>query len=336
MNAAAIAHICLSNDFMCLLSSSIRSVSLLAGLSPEAIKALEESRDTWQNSRTQDFSTLLWMTKLVAAGVILEGPELVHELLNVIKRLMKKPTKDHAPAWITFVSLIGWVCVSIGVAGEFWVDARVNSDDENIQSINIQLLSDASASASAAAKSAKDAQGSADKAVVDAADAQKKADAVGKRANEINRELSRAETLLSGREVIDAPGLVSELARLKGYRLLVKSIVGDSEAYWPCFFIVATAQRAGMDAIDGCGSVPIPMFPEPGITITGPTDDAAQSLWRILAPHLSGGAAWTGGTTGHVPELTVFVGQHQVPSLGIPEAPKAPTRKIPAIPQRTK
>jgi hypothetical protein len=122
MNMITNAHICLLNDFMRFALSSIRSV---AELSPETIKKLEDSRDQFQSHRDQHFGSLLLMTKLVAWGVILEGPELAYETWNVVKRWRKRRATEHAPFLITLIGLIGWVLVSAGVAGEFWADSNV-------------------------------------------------------------------------------------------------------------------------------------------------------------------------------------------------------------------
>jgi hypothetical protein len=157
MNTIASASICLLNDFIRSLSALTNLASFVADLSPQAIKTLEGSRDGWQTARTHDFANLLLVTKLVAIGVILEGPELVFEIMNAMKRWWKKSTKEHAPDWITFVGLVGWVLVAVGVAGEFWVDGKVNTDDDNVQSINITLLRDAGASAAQARSDANDA-----------------------------------------------------------------------------------------------------------------------------------------------------------------------------------
>ncbi len=80
---------CLSNELIRPLSSLMSLASLMDGLSPQAIKALEDSRNVWDNARKVDFSHLLFVTQLVAVGVILEGPELVYEISNAIKRLRK-------------------------------------------------------------------------------------------------------------------------------------------------------------------------------------------------------------------------------------------------------
>jgi len=166
----------------------IRSV---AELSPEAIKKLEDNRDQWQRLRDQHFGALLLMTKLVAWGVILEGPELAFELWNVIKRWRKRPVGEHAPAWITFIGLIGWILVSVGVAGEFWVDSNVNSDDQKIQAINEQLLKDASASAGAA-------KSSAEAAATAAQNAQGAATVAGSASNAAETTAGGAMTLARG------------------------------------------------------------------------------------------------------------------------------------------
>lgn len=155
MNTMANAQICLLNDFI---KSAFALISSVVPLSADAIKKLEDSRDGWQRLRSQHFSDLLLMTKLVALGVILEGPEIVYEIIQLLRRWRKKSTREHGPGLITVIGLIGWALVSVGVAGEFWVDSWVNTDDDNIQSINITLLRDAYSSASAAAAAAQSAQ----------------------------------------------------------------------------------------------------------------------------------------------------------------------------------
>ena len=178
MKTIASASICLLNDFMRSSSSLMRLASFVAQLSPEAIKKLEDLREGWQSTRVIDFSRLLLVTKLVAIGVILEGPEIILEIAKAVnkrwgasRRWREKSAEDHIPDWIKVIGLVGWVLVSIGVAGEFWVDSWVNTDDEHIQSINITLLQDAGASAS-------QARTAADGAVSRSDDAKKKAEAV--------------------------------------------------------------------------------------------------------------------------------------------------------------
>jgi hypothetical protein len=58
------------------------------------------------------FACLLWSAAVVAVGVLLEGPEVVHGV-SVFRH------EEHLPAWVVSVALIGWMLVGIGVAGEF-------------------------------------------------------------------------------------------------------------------------------------------------------------------------------------------------------------------------
>jgi hypothetical protein len=234
INTIANAHIYLSNDFISSIFPLIRST---AELSPDAIKALEGSRNNLLGIRAQHFASLLLMTKLVAAGVILEGPELVYEISQVIKRSRKRPTREHAPALITFVGLVGWILVSVGVAGEFWVDGKVNSDDDNIQSINIQLLRDAGSSAGAAAGAAKIAHDEADAAKTDAgiaktdagnaktlaSGARHEADSFENDIKSVKQNAADAESHLA-EALKQAAAAQAELNRLKSPRLLASAI----------------------------------------------------------------------------------------------------------------
>ena len=172
MDSAASMHICLLNN---LIRHAFIQASSVSPLSPDAIKKLEASREGWQNLRSRDFSRLLLMTMLVAVGVILEGPELIYEIREAIRRWRNRPARDHSPGWITAVGIVGWILVSVGVAGEFWVDSWVNRDDDHIQSINITLLTDAGSSADRAAHSAQVADSRADAADAAAGNAQQKA-----------------------------------------------------------------------------------------------------------------------------------------------------------------
>lgn len=233
MNLIANAHICQSNDLIRAALLLIRSV---AELSPDAIKRLEDSRSNLQGLRVRHFSSLLLMTKLVALGVILEGPELVYELWNVVRRWRRKAVADHAPSWITFIGMVGWILVSVGVAGEFWVDGKVNSDDDNIQSINIQLLRDASSSAGSAARAAYDAQRSSIRATKEANRAETSsfnaitlARSARSEADSFERDIVSAKTQAADAEsdLADArkqaASALEQLHRIKSPRALINS-----------------------------------------------------------------------------------------------------------------
>jgi hypothetical protein len=252
MNAIANAHICLLNSCIWRAFSLISSVT---PLSADDLKKLEASRDWWQASRSRHFSDLLLMTKLVAWGVILEGPELGYEIIQLIKRWRKKVIHDHAPGLITIIGLVGWGLVSVGVAGEFWVDTWVNNDDDNIQSINITLLRDAHTSASAAhdlAQSASDIAGpaktAADSAKLTAGEAQQKASnaltlasGARKEADTFEGDIQSArqgitdvtthlKRITTPRTLTGADDLISKLKTFKGTKYVFDAVGADKES----------------------------------------------------------------------------------------------------------
>lgn len=96
----------------------------------ETLAALIKARDFC-------FSCLLLSSGLVALGVVLEGPEVIHEARKILRRV-----RTEAPSWITLVALIGWVLVVVGVAGEGISEALIFRADGNIQTFNDQRLAD--------------------------------------------------------------------------------------------------------------------------------------------------------------------------------------------------
>lgn len=217
MNTITSAHICLLNDFI---SRTFALISSVVPLSSDAIRKLEDSREGWQHLRARHFSDLLLMTKLVAIGVILEGPELVYEIGKLGRRWRKRNVEDQhadvrAPGWITLVGLVGWILVSIGVAGEFMVDRWVNTADDNIQSINITLLRDANSSASAAAAAVKTAQGSANAAGT----VSKTAETTAGKAMELARGV-RQEAHSIENDLAETKKRVEDVSKEAGWRVL--------------------------------------------------------------------------------------------------------------------
>ena len=99
--------------------------------SPETLAHLTAVRD-------QYFSYLLWSSMAVAIGVALEGPEVIHEARNVLRKIQEK-----ARPWITLVALIGWILVALGVLGEGISEALVSRADGDIQAFNDKRLADA-------------------------------------------------------------------------------------------------------------------------------------------------------------------------------------------------
>ncbi len=103
--------------------------------------------------RKDDFHLLLLMTALVAIGVIMEGPEIVHEARNAWLQCRGHKTRHRSIApWITLIGALGWLFVAVGVAGEGYWEVQVSHDDEAITSFDEQKLGDAEKSAADANK----------------------------------------------------------------------------------------------------------------------------------------------------------------------------------------
>jgi len=314
IDAITSAHRCLSNDLPRLFSDSICFLSSVAELSPEAIKKLEDSRNGWQIVRNSDFSHLLFATKMVAIGVILEGPELVYELINAIKRWRKRKTREYAPSWITFIGLIGWVAVSIGVAGEFWIDSKVNSEDENIQSINIALLRDADSSAVQAKNDASAAQVLARGARKEADSFEGKIVSAKKQAGEAEQKLAvalkdaeQAQEALNRirvpRSLEITPEVTSALEGFKGTKYVFVGVNADDEAINLLKAIDKALKASGWVRDKSVGGFPainpdrttepdfsVPAALEEGVSLSVESPDAIESLQRrpvsLLARHI--------------------------------------------------
>lgn len=136
---------------------------------PELAWHLDELvRVDLQSLRDSYFHWLLASSTLVAIGVILEGPEVVHEAIALFRRAPVSaddgfdygvPTSLQPavaetqgrpkPNWITWVALVGWIFVAVGVAGEGVSEALVSKADSLIQDFNDIVLADAQRQAAA-------------------------------------------------------------------------------------------------------------------------------------------------------------------------------------------
>jgi hypothetical protein len=120
-----------SLSFFRMPSSSVHTLRLLTKV------ALGHLRD-------QDFTILWVVTFMVAVGVAMEGPEIVHDIGKAIARCQKKRfSRDDPHPWITIFAAVGWLLIAIGVAGELWGDTLINSVDVDLQTVNDDLLHDA-------------------------------------------------------------------------------------------------------------------------------------------------------------------------------------------------
>lgn len=138
------------------------------------IQSLDElARPSLISARSEYFAWLLAFTFLVGLGVVMEGPEIFHELRESIskyRRRVRRPTlvlsdrglpfvKPEAirREWIPIISLMGWILVAAGVVGEYKLDGKVSEFDSTLQAIDNELLAQAKRDTGAAGERAGDA-----------------------------------------------------------------------------------------------------------------------------------------------------------------------------------
>lgn len=128
------------------------SLALSLASSPIGESAADKAtRLRLEGVRIHDFHLLLAMTALVAIGVVMEGPEIVHEARKAWDQCRgRKARHRSATPWITLIGAVGWLLVAVGVAGEGYWEVQVSHDDEAITSFDEQKLGVAEKSAAEA------------------------------------------------------------------------------------------------------------------------------------------------------------------------------------------
>jgi hypothetical protein len=98
----------------------------------ELINVLDEAiRNSLLSFRNSWFQCLIFATIAVVVGVGLEGPEILHELVN---------TERQKARWMMIAGLLGWLLIVGGVAGECVFEVLASKADGLIQTFdNIQL-----------------------------------------------------------------------------------------------------------------------------------------------------------------------------------------------------
>jgi hypothetical protein len=131
----------------------------------QAANALELTRDHLKSLRDSNFHWLLGCTFAVGVGLLLELPEIVHDMCEIYGRKSRElkywltPSIDRKEYprrdWVKKWSALGWVLIVVGVMGEGWFEAQVSKYDSALSNLTDTVVAEAqkeSANAEATAK----------------------------------------------------------------------------------------------------------------------------------------------------------------------------------------
>jgi hypothetical protein len=159
-----------------------------------------------ESIRSYFFDGLLWATGAVLLGVLLEGPEVIHELYRRVTIFPGSSTFSstvyptvhveggNIRKWLSF---LGWFILVIGLCGEGLFEGLVTTADGRLQTFNEILLGDAQ-----------------------------------RQASEANLARAKIEERISARHITaeQRSSLIREVKPLRLARLTVDTILGDPEA----------------------------------------------------------------------------------------------------------
>jgi hypothetical protein len=117
---------------------------------PDTLKGIDDLiRADFEAFRAVWFARLLTATFLVVVGLVMEGPELWHEIHSIVhrwkfnRRFHFSIPETHTPEWARLLAFVGWVLIVAGVAGEFVADSFISKADGFVQKFDEILLADA-------------------------------------------------------------------------------------------------------------------------------------------------------------------------------------------------
>jgi hypothetical protein len=288
-------------------------------------------RDLW-------FDRLLLSVRIVVIGLILEGPELIHEFISIRGRIrIDKSSASlqefHTPDWVKIVALLGWLFIVVGLTGEWVTDAVLSTADSNLQAFNDILLAEATKEAGNAKTSAEGAENAASRAktLADAAGgaaakAQQQVEAVAQRAGDIDADLARTQILLSARHVQNRDVLAEKVKQeFKAKDIVLSSYIGDQEGWGLCTDLLSVAIAAEMKPVNECGLGPFTAPLTSPLKISGPDIDETVKLADLLL-RIGRIGGWSAMKS---PVLTIFVGAKMTFVMGQARSVPTPSQKTP-------
>jgi len=114
---------------------------------PDTLKGVDDLiRASHGVFREACFNWLLVATGLVVVGLVLEGPELWHEITSIIRNWRFNRNfhfslpEEHTPNWVKLLAFVGWIFIVLGVTGEYVADSFVSKADGYVQTFDEILL----------------------------------------------------------------------------------------------------------------------------------------------------------------------------------------------------
>jgi len=113
------------------------------------------------------FARLVWSTRLVVIGVLIEGIAVIHELFGVVKQwlrhrkervdlkalreifpiadtvIRREPVESHTPTWVKLIAFLGLIAVAVGVAGEWKYEVKFEAVTDAIQTFDSNRVAEA-------------------------------------------------------------------------------------------------------------------------------------------------------------------------------------------------
>jgi hypothetical protein len=167
--------------------------------------------------------------------------------------------------------------------GEGIFEVLVQTAENNLQTFNEALLTEARRQAGDAAASATTAHEEADAVKAEARALKTQLGALSKRAEGIDKSLEGVEWAVSARRVQDVDGLTADLKKkFHGRRIVLKSYFGNDDDFWLCSQLVDIARKAEMDPQNECSHEPKPSVPVTDMLVGAPTIEEAQSFSMVL------------------------------------------------------
>jgi hypothetical protein len=294
-------------------------------------------------------ASLFWQTvfsRIVIAGLLFEGPELVHEMLSIIgnwfpnvgTKFPRFKVVISSKGFIEYAKLaafLGWILIIVGLGGELRTSASIVDFSARIEECSDAKVTKATLEAGDAAQSAKSAReeaetaktaagiaigksdratavasralGTSKEATNAASEAEDRVDEVTEQSDKLDRKIWQTQLWLSGRTIIDVNSFFDIFKKFEGKEIVLASYVGDPEAERICDALFNAAAIAKMKTTNHCAKEALSVPVQTGTLIFGPDNNEIKEFMGIIAQAITGGAG------GMLPQpgstLTVLVGK---------------------------